>query len=321
MNTRKVLIAVAVVAAIVVAAVVIITQAIIPATTQATTVGTPAITSQFGDIKTKPKSATSTQTGFNFNANDDIQRVAFVSQPQIDESLAQVTFESCAALRGATGTPVKGTPAVAGTAAATAAATQAAAPAATAAANAEPDFVVMQIVAEESEACYQVGEIFLNQGNKFNLAIGITKAIAGEIAIDRANVANSRIGQIAIDISQFQSDNSMRDGRIRREWLESNKFPKAVLTDAKIVGLPAKPYQDGEVLKFQVTGMLQVRDAKRETTFDVTASLKGDTLTGTAIADFKMTDFAFNPPNIAGVLRADDDVRVVFNFTAREPQS
>jgi len=320
MNTRKVLIGVAVVAAIVVAAVVIITQAIIPATTQATTVGTPAITSQFGDIKTKPKSATSTQTGYNFNAQDDIQRVAFVSQPQIDGSVPQVKFESCATLRGATGTPVKGTPAIAGTAAATAAATQAA-PAATAAANAEADFVVMQIVADESEACYQVGEIFIREGNRFNLAIGITKAIAGEIAIDRANVANSRIGQIAIDISQFQSDSSMRDGRIRREWLESNKFPKAVLTDAKIVGLPAKPYQDGEVLKFQVTGMLQVRDSKRETTFDVTASLKGDTLTGTAIADFKMTDFNFNPPDIAGMLKADNDVRVVFNFTAREPKS
>ncbi len=320
MKNRRVLIAVAVVVVIVVAAVVIITQAIIPATTTATGVGTPITTSQFGDIKTKPKSATSTQSGFNLGAHNGVQLVAFVSQPGQDFSETQVKFQACTDLRGATGTPVKGTPAISGTAAATAAATQAAAAAATVAANTDPDFIVMQIVAEESEACYQVGEILINQNNRFNLAIGVTKAIAGEIAIDRANIANSRVGNITIDVSQLQSDSSLRDGRIRREWLESNRFPKVTLIDAKIVGLPAKSYQDGEVLKFQVVGTMQVRDAKRETTFDVTASLKGDTLTGTAIADFKMTDFSFNPPNIGGVLKADNDVRVVFNFTAREPK-
>ena len=129
------------------------------------------------------------------------------------------------------------------------------------AATAEPDFIVLNIVGMSSEACYQVGETFLNRQPPFNLAVGITKAIAGQIAIDRANVSNSKIGDIVIDISQLTSDERMRDGRIRSQWLESNKYPQAKLTNAKLVGLPARPYKDGEVLTFQIAGDLEVHGA------------------------------------------------------------
>src|SRR5262249_53097674 len=114
-------------------------------------------------------------------------------------------------------------------------------------------------------------------------------------------------------------DERMRDGRIRGEWLESNRYPLAKLTDATVAGLPGRPLQDGEVLNFQITGNLQVREVKKQLTFDVTASLTGDTLTGTATTDLKMTDFGFNPPSIAGMLKANNDVHIVFNFVAREP--
>jgi hypothetical protein len=63
---------------------------------------------------------------------------------------------------------------------------------------------------------------------------------------------------------------------------------------------------------------MQVRQATQPMTWDVTASLSNSTLVGAATTDFKMTDFGFDPPEIAGTLKANNDIHVIFNFVARE---
>jgi polyisoprenoid-binding protein YceI len=207
---------------------------------------------------------------------------------------------------------------------ATAAATAAADAQAAATAGAE-DFVFLRIIAAESQACYQSTETFakgnfLNLPAGFNTAVGVTKSIDGEVAVDRANVANSKIGDITINISEFQSDNPRRDGIIRQRFLESNKYPLATLTNATLIGLPARAYKDGEKLTFQIKGILTVRDTKRETTFDATGSLTGDTLVISARTDVKMSDFGFSAPEIGGLVVTDDLMRIVVNLVAREQQ-
>ena len=57
------------------------------------------------------------------------------------------------------------------------------------------------IVPEESEVAYEVGEVFLNQDNRFNIAIGITNQVSGEVLVDRDNPQNSTIGPVEVDIS------------------------------------------------------------------------------------------------------------------------
>src|SRR5262249_29592675 len=159
------------------------------------------------------------------------------------------------------------------------------------------DFIVLNVVGNESEACYTVGEILINQGNVFNLAVGVTQAINGEVAIDRANVANSKIGDIKIDVSQFKSDSFMRDGRIRRNFLESNKYPYVNLTNAQAIGLPNRAYKDGETLHFQVVGTLEVHATQQQIPFDTTATLTGSTLVVTAKTNILMSQFGIQPPD------------------------
>lgn len=175
---------------------------------------------------------------------------------------------------------------------------------------------VYNIVAEESEAAYEVGEVFFNQNNRFNLAIGVTHAISGSVTIDAANPQNSAISTITIDISQFQSDESRRDERIRREWLESATYPIATFVPTSIEGLP-ESYVPGEAIVFRVTGDLTIRDVTNPVTFEVTAKLDGDTLTGTAASMILMTDFGFSPPTIAGMLEAENEVTMRLTFVAR----
>jgi polyisoprenoid-binding protein YceI len=319
LKNPRVRIAVAVVAVLVFALVAALTiQQIQFATTTAQGTGVPSAPTLALPVKSSNTPAASLQ-------NQRLIRNV-VGQPVAERvELAQATtfFTSCTADRRITPTPtgaaLVATAAAtqAATAAATAAATQAATQAATAVA-ADPDFVVFAIAAKESEACYQVGEVFLNRGNQFALAVGVTTAISGEIAIDRNNTANSTLGQLVIDISQLASDSPNRDGAIRRQWLESNKFPLAKFTTKKITGLPVGKYTAGSALTFTVSGDLEVRGKTRPTDFKVTATLKDGVLYGSGFADVKMSDWGFDAPNIAGTLKANDEARLIFNFVARE---
>jgi len=224
-------------------------------------------------------------------------------------------YVSCIEQRGATPTPTGAAP-VATAAVTTAASVNAAAatPAATAAAS---DYAVFNIAGSESEACYEVGETIPGQGKPFNLAIGVSKAIAGQIAIDKVNLALSQIGQIVIDISQFTSDSPQRDGQIRKRFLESNNYPLAKLTPTGLTGLPARAYVAGETLTFQIVGTLNIHNTNQPVTFDVSAHLvDANTLVGTATTNIKMTDFGITVPDIAHFVTANNDVYFVLNLVA-----
>jgi polyisoprenoid-binding protein YceI len=178
-----------------------------------------------------------------------------------------------------------------------------------------PDLIRLNVIGAESEACYQVGEIFPGFG-EFRVAVGVTRSIVGEIEIDRANVANSLVGDIVININEFTSDEPRRDGAIRNDWLQSNRYPFARLLNAEVVGLPQRPYVEGETLTFQIVGLLEIREVQRETTFDVTATLTGDLLVVRAVTQILMTDFGFSPPSLAFV-QADNEATLMLNLVAR----
>ncbi|MCC7206448.1 MAG: YceI family protein [Anaerolineae bacterium] len=182
-----------------------------------------------------------------------------------------------------------------------------------------PDLVRLIIAGSESEACFQVGEIFPGLG-EFRVAVGVTQTIEGEVEIDRANVANSLIGDIVININELTSDEPRRDGAIRGQWLESDKYPYATLSNVEIIGLPQRAYVDGEMLNFTVRGDLTIRDVTRPTDFAVTATLAGDLLVVRAETQILMTDFGFDPPNLAFV-QADNEARLVLNLVARPATS
>lgn len=196
----------------------------------------------------------------------------------------------------------------------------AATPAATSAdANAAPasaGMVVFRIVREESQVTYEVGETFLNQNNRYAIAVGRTQQVNGEVRFDRANPRNSSVGTLTIDISTFTSDSPRRDNAIRDRWLESARYPLATFAPTAIEGLP-ETYTSGEEITLTITGDLTVREVTRPTTFTVTGAIDGETMRGVAETRIKMTDFGFQPPDIAGVLRAEDDVKISFSFVAR----
>ena len=176
---------------------------------------------------------------------------------------------------------------------------------------------VFIIVPGESGVSYEVGEVLLNQNNAFNLAVGVTYEVNGEILVDRSNPQNSSIGPIRVDISQFTSDNQRRDNTIRERFLESAKFPIVEFTPLEIQGLP-ESYQEGQQITFQVSGDLTVRDVTKPVTFEVSFVGESDTITGEATTTILMSNFGFGPISIGGILNTEDEVKVKFVFVARQ---
>ncbi|MEI2726769.1 MAG: YceI family protein [Verrucomicrobiota bacterium] len=107
-----------------------------------------------------------------------------------------------------------------------------------------------------------------------------------------------------------------RDARLRTSWLESDRYPQAEFVATEIVGMPADAAL-GEEVSFQVRGDLTIRDITQPVTWDVTAAIDGDTLSGTATTLIYMRDFGFEPPDIAGMLRVTDGVTVTVVFVAK----
>ena len=137
------------------------------------------------------------------------------------------------------------------------------------------------IVPGESTVTYEVGEVFLNQDNAFNLAVGVTSEVNGEIIVDRNNPQNSTIGIVRVDVSKFESDNQRRDNDIRERFLESSLFQVVEFTPSEIQGLP-ESYEEGQTISFQVSGDLTIRDVTKPVTFEVSLTGEGDSITGEA---------------------------------------
>ncbi|MCG8349023.1 MAG: YceI family protein [Chloroflexales bacterium] len=172
------------------------------------------------------------------------------------------------------------------------------------------------IVPEESQVSYEVGEVFIDRNNQYNLAVGVTQEITGNIELDLDNPQNSTVGELTINISAFQSDSTRRDDAIREQWLESTTYPIATFVPTQIDGLP-ETYTEGEELTLTITGDLTVREVTQPVTFEVTGKVENEEMTGAATTNIKMTDFGFDPPNILDTLKAEDDVKLIFDFVAR----
>lgn len=176
----------------------------------------------------------------------------------------------------------------------------------------------------ESEASYTVDEEFLagalaqlgiNAGKV--KTVGKTNAVNGQLTLDFSGAVPKLVsGQFTVDLSTLQSDQSRRDNRIRQQWLESAKYPTATFQATGVQGAPDN-FQEGQPVSFQLVGNLTVRETTRPVTFDVTATLDGDTIAGEAQTVIKMSDFGVEPPAFANLFVVGDDTLITVKLKAQ----
>lgn len=178
------------------------------------------------------------------------------------------------------------------------------------------------IIPDESQASYEVDEVFLDT-SKLATAIGVTPLITGEISLDAANPANSKVGKITVNLTLLKSDEPNRDNKLPDYVIETRRWPVTTFEPTKLDGLQ-KTYKPGTPLTFKMTGDMTIRDAVHPVTFDVTATLtlsdtpSNNRLSGIATADIRLSDFGIDAPSLfAGFIRLEDEVKLKLNFVAK----
>jgi polyisoprenoid-binding protein YceI len=172
------------------------------------------------------------------------------------------------------------------------------------------------IVTERSEARYRVRE----QLAGFDLpndAVGATNAIEGSISLD----ANGRVlpgdSRFTVDLRRLQSDKARRDNYIRRNTLETDRHPTAVLVPLEVRGLPFPLPQTGAAA-FELVGDLTVRDVTRRLAWQTTATFNGHELDVRARTAFRFADFGLPVPRVAVVLSVEDHIELEADLVLRQ---
>lgn len=176
--------------------------------------------------------------------------------------------------------------------------------------------MTFKLIPGESELQYEVGEVFINQDNRFNVAIGVTKQIEGEIIVDPTSPSSSSLGTFTADVSQFKSDSNRRDSTLRNRFLESATYPTVTFIPTQIEGIPDN-YHEGEQVQLKITGDLTIREVTNPVTFDTSVKYDGEALRGEATTTILMSEFGFGPISIAGILNTEDEAKVTLFFVAK----
>lgn len=181
------------------------------------------------------------------------------------------------------------------------------------------------IVPAESTASYIVEEEFfagalakygIDAG--FNTVTGITQEIEGQLQLNLDDLS-AALGDnhFTVNLPSLATDREIRDDWIRDNGPNLNAYPVAEFTATAIQGAPAT-YDAGQEVTFQLVGNLTIHEVTKNATFNVTAALSGNTITGVAETNLKLTDFNIEPPSFANTLTVADDFTIRVEFTARE---
>ncbi len=167
-----------------------------------------------------------------------------------------------------------------------------------------------------SKARYRVRERLLGR-ELDNDAVGETSAITGSIALDKAGAVVRSASGFDVNMTGLTSDETRRDNYVRTRLLVTDSFPTTKLAVTGVRGLPSPLPTNGRV-QFQLLGDLTVKGVTRPTTWDVTANVSGDQLTGTAATAFTFDQFQLTQPRVRVVLSVNDTIRLEYDFTMKK---
>ena len=164
-----------------------------------------------------------------------------------------------------------------------------------------------------SQASYHIEE---RLGGLSRTTVGTTTVMAGEIAVDTSDLAQSRVGEIVVNVEMFKSDSSLRDKRIRHDFLESSHWPFVRFAATAIEGLDTE-FADGAEYEVAVTGDLTIKETTQAETFKGTVTVTEDALNASMSTTVLSSDYGVGPINIARLVHTADEVVLVFDLVAK----
>jgi polyisoprenoid-binding protein YceI len=165
-----------------------------------------------------------------------------------------------------------------------------------------------------SKAEYRVREQ-LARLNFPNDAVGTTETVSGAIVI-RPDGSFAPESKLTVDLRTLRTDEPKRDGFVRQNTLETERFPLAEFVPRRHKGLPV-PVPASGTATFQLVGDMTLHGVTSETTWDAAATFAADSMTAKATTRFNFAKFKITVPKIFGLLSVDDDIRLALDAKLR----
>ena len=180
--------------------------------------------------------------------------------------------------------------------------------------TAGPGQTLYRIDPSRSTATYEVEEILAGVGST---ATGETQGIAGDILVDEDDPAASEVGDIVINVEQLTSDESLRDERLRQDYLDSDQYPLVTFATREVEGIP-DAIEDGTAYDVTLLGDLTIKETTREVEVAGTVTRDDGELHVVADAHILLSDFDAGPISITGLVRSGDDADLHLDLVAPE---
>ena len=147
---------------------------------------------------------------------------------------------------------------------------------------------------------YRVQEQLATIGG--NVAVGRTPNVSGTLTISGTKLTTATI---TADLTTLQSDDSRRDGQLRRQGIETGTYPTATFTLTSPVEVTSVP-ADGQTVEVTATGNLTLHGVTKEVQIPLTARLTGSVIEVTGSLPIVFPDYGIQKPNSFIVLSIAD---------------
>lgn len=147
---------------------------------------------------------------------------------------------------------------------------------------------------------YRVDETFTNQ--KANTAVGRTPQVTGSLTMAGTSITAVHV---TADLTRLTSDDDRRDGQLRRQAIETERYPSATFTLTAPIELGAIP-AEGRTIDATATGELTLHGVTRTVDVPLQARLSGDVVTVTGSIDIAFADYSIQQPTSFLVLSIED---------------
>ena len=152
----------------------------------------------------------------------------------------------------------------------------------------------------QSFAGYRVEEQLVQFG--VSTAVGRTSAMSGSL-----EVAGSAIVAVSVeaDLTQLQSDQSFRDSTLRRQGLETGRFPTATFELRAPIVFDAVP-DAGEEFTALVRGTLTLHGVTRDIEMELQSALVGELIVVVGSIQIEFADYGLTVPSSLAVVSTED---------------
>lgn len=145
---------------------------------------------------------------------------------------------------------------------------------------------------------------------------GTTDQVAGELAVNLADLSATQVGALQINARTLLTDNNFRNRAIQNEILDTGAYEFITFTPTAIDGLPGSA-APGTEITFSIAGDLTIRDITQPVVFQVTAQADSpDQISGTATTIIRRGDFNLNIPSVPNVANVEEEVELYIDFVA-----